>query len=304
MFRLCSLLVLLWGVASSAPAPVQADPLQSGRSRSKSCKKKVYGEVTNASATGPVSDGTSIICTDITKIPYKTKTGHYFFLKVNGNYVKVLYTDVDSNWEGDYEVSFDADAILSVSSPDADGKVDITFSTDEFPEFYPATGVIDGNKITVTPFDGSADVTGTNDQGVVTVDPGPDEGYKIGTESPIPPVANNKYYGFITADDGTGTCDPGTLAIGLSGGDAGSSLVVEEEDDLKVYFKSKKCKGKRGGKKRKGRRGKRNTRTIWVQSPEGSRGEVEVEDLEEFNVDDEEVDGEDEFVQFWADTEK
>merc|ERR1719272_905670 len=299
MFRLCSLLVLLLGVASSAPAPVQADPLQSGRSRSKSCKKKVYGEVTNASATGPVSDGTSIICTDITKIPYKTKPGHYFFLKVNGNYVKVLYTDVDSNWEGDYEISF-SDSTLTVSSPKTDGSVVIDLDPVDFTDFYPATGVIDGDKIDITYKNGDL-AKGTNVKGVVTIDPPTDVWMKIGTESPIAGVANKKYHGFITADDGTGTCDPGTLAIGLSGGDAGSSLDVEEGDDLKVYFKSKKCKGKRGGKKRKGRRGKRNTRTIWVQSPEG--GEVEVEDLEEFNVDDEEVDGEDEFVQFWADTE-
>merc|ERR1719272_2681267 len=300
MFRLCSLLVLLWGLLRLPQLQCKLILCNLVAVAPKVARKKVYGEVTNASATGPVSDGTtSIICTDITKFPYKTKTGHYFFLKVNGNYVKVLYTDVDSNWEGDYEVSFEPGAVLTVSSPDTDGKVDITFSTDEFPLFYPATGVIDGNKITVTPNDASADVTGTNDQGVVTVNA--DVGMKIGTESPIRVVAIDKYYGFITADDGTGTCDPGTLAIGLSGGDAGSSLGVEEGDDLKVYFKSKKCKGKRGGKKRKGRRGKRNTRTIWVQSPEG--GEVEVEDLEEFNVDDEEVDGEDEFVQFWADTE-
>merc|ERR1719272_230872 len=169
MFRLCSLLLLLWGVASSAPAPVQADPLQSGRSRSKSCKKKVYGEVTNASATGPVSDGTtSIICTDITKIPYKTKTGHYLFLKVNGNYVKVLYTDVDSNWEGDYEVNFGE--LLTVSSPDTDGNVDIDLDPNTFPLFYPATGVIDGNKIDIT-YENLGTAKGTNDKGVVTIEP-------------------------------------------------------------------------------------------------------------------------------------
>jgi len=310
MFRFVSLLLLLaMALASSDQAPVQADSLLSSRSRrhrrrrSKRCKEKVKANVTDASATGPgESDGTSIMCTDLvaSDIPSKTKIGDYFYLKVNGNYKKVLYTEANSNWEGDYDRSIDGVVTFQTpsvkTSPIAAGDVSpITISPAN--TFFPASGVVDGDE-----FEGDFPVGGTtfpatNVHGLVTFNSGTYK--KIGSESPIPDtLSTGTYYAFITNTDNTGTCPNGVLAIGLQDGEASSenNLDVDTGDTLKLYFKSKNCGGKKCGSS--GGRSKRRRRHR--SDVEGD--EVEVGDLAEFEEGAED-NGEDGFAQFWADNE-
>jgi len=140
--RFSSLLLLLCTVLASSDqaSPQQASLLQSnrghhrhGRKRrgSKRCKEKIKATVTDANATGPVYDGsTSIVCTDVTEdqIPSNTDLNDYFYLKVGWKYVKVLYTDADP-WGGNYKWSADPGATVTATTPDAEGKVELTIVT-------------------------------------------------------------------------------------------------------------------------------------------------------------------------------
>jgi len=283
-------------LASSDPAPLQASRSRR-RSRRKGCKEKVKGAVTEANATGIVYNGlTSIMCTDITEdqFPSKTKTDDYFFMKINGNYKKVLYTDVASNWGGDY-IRGPNEGLIRISTPD-NNEVTIDIVPPNLADpVYPATGTIDGNKIHVT-FKNAAISEATNVNGLITFTVTQGTYSKIGTETPDPDnLSTGQYYAFFSASDGTGTCPADTLAIGVQDGEASSenNLDVENGDTLKLYFKSKNCGGKRCGSSGHGRHSR---------SRRGGRHHSDVEevdDIEEL----EDVNGEDEFAQFWADKE-